>query len=73
MKRIVFGMMLSLIGLVYSSICFAWAIENPWRYHGIDGLLGSFLGTETLVPFILSTLLLMIGVAICCCEAFRKR
>jgi len=73
MKRMIFGILLALIGLVYSFFCFLWAVKNPWYYNGIDGILGSFLGTGTLLPFILSLLLLIIGTAVCCCEAFRKK
>ena len=40
---------------MFSSFCFIYAVMNPWNYNGINGLLGSFLGTQTLVPFIIST------------------
>lgn len=73
MKRFLFGILLSVIGLVFSAFCFIWAVMNPWNWNGISGLLGSFLGTGTLVPFILSTALTAIGILICGIEAFRKK
>ena len=53
--KLLCGLLLTLVGLVFSSFCFIYAVMNPWNYNGINGLLGSFLGTQTLVPFIIST------------------
>ena len=53
--KLLCGLLLTLVGLVFSSFCFIYAVMNPCNYNGINGLLGSFLGTQTLVPFIIST------------------
>lgn len=45
---------------------------NPWNYNGINGLLGSFLGTQTLVPFIISTAAMCAGLILCFYVAFHK-
>ena len=52
--KLLCGLLLTLVGLVFSSICFIYAVMNPWNYNGINGLLGSFW-YPTLVPFIIST------------------
>ena len=58
--------------IIFSAFCFINAVLNPWNYNGIEGLLGSFLGTNTLVPFILSLIVMVLGLAICFWRAFRK-
>ena len=44
--------MVTVIGLVFSAFSFIYAALNPWNWNGIDGLLGSFLGTHMLLPFL---------------------
>lgn len=73
MKKFVFGIMLTVIGLIYSTFCFIYAVMNPWDYNGISGLLGAFLGTETLIPFLISMTVLIIGLIICGYEAYRRK
>ena len=46
--KLLCGLLLTLVGLVFSSFCFIYAVMNPCNYNGINGLLGSFLGTQTL-------------------------
>ena len=73
-KKIMFlALVLTLIGLVFAAGSFFFALAHPWIYNGIDGLLGSFLGTNTLIPFILGLAVMMIGLAFLLWEAFRKR
>lgn len=66
------GVMLTVIGFVFSVICFINALLHPWNYEGIEGLLGSLLGTDTLVPFIISLVVMALGLLICFWSAFRK-
>ena len=71
-KKMVLGVVLSLIGAAYSLFCFIHAATHPWDYNGIDGLLGSFLGTHMLFPFILAMAVLCGGLAVCFREAYPK-
>ena len=71
-QHTVAGVLLSVIGLVFSAFAFIYAALNPWNYNGITGLLGSFLGTHMLIPFIISTLVMLAGLAICFWRAFTK-
>ena len=71
-KKMVCGIMLTIVGLVFSALCFIYAAMNPWDYDGITGLLGSFLGTRMLTPFIFSTIIMLAGLALCFWIAFQK-
>ena len=51
-NKMVFGVLITIIGLVFSTFSFIYATLNPWNWNGIDGLLGSLLGTHMLIPFI---------------------
>ncbi len=72
MKKMVFSVLLTLIGLVFSVICLLDAIVNPCIYNGVGGLLGGLLGEKILLPFILSVVVMCAGLALCGWEAFRK-
>lgn len=70
MKRFLFGTMLVVIGFLSTSFCFIYAVIHPWVYNGITGLRASFLGTNTGIPFIISIIILIIGLSICFYEAY---
>ena len=70
MKKIVFGTLITFVGIVLSVCCFIHASNHPWTHNGIDVLLGSFLGTETLVPFIMGIVLILAGLVICFIESY---
>lgn len=73
MKRFFFGVLLIAIGFPFSLFCFVQAAINPWTYNGISGLMGSFLGTDMLIPFLLSTILVVAGLVVCALEAYRRK
>ena len=70
-KKMVCGILLTIIGLVFSAFCFITAVQNPWNYNGIDGLLGAFLGTNTLIPFVISFGVMILGLVICFWRALK--
>ncbi len=72
MKRMVFGVLLAVIGFVLFAFCLIHALLNPVTLNGVDGLLSAFISHGTLVPFVLSTAVMCAGLAICGWEAFRK-
>lgn len=51
---------------------FICAALNPWNWNGIDGLLGSFIGTHMLIPFIIGIVVILVGLVICFNGAYRK-
>ncbi len=71
-KKMIFGLLLTLVGMAFSVFCFIQAATHPWDYHGIDGLWGSFLGTGMLFPFILAMAVMCGGLVICYLEAYPK-
>ncbi len=72
MKRMVFGGLLTLVGLLFSAFCFIHAILNPVNLNGVEGLMSAFIYHYTLAPFILSSVVMCAGLVICGWEAFRK-
>jgi len=71
-NKMIFGVLVTVIGLVFSAFSFIYAALNPWNWNGIDGLLGSFLGTHMLLPFLIGTAAMIAGLVICFLEAYRK-
>ena len=71
-NKMIFGVMVTVIGLVFSAFSFIYAALNPCNWNGIDGLLGSFLGTHTLLPFLIGMAAMIAGFVICFKEAYRK-
>lgn len=71
-KKMTCGILLTLIGLVFSAFCFMNAVLNPWMYNGLDGLLGALLGTHTLIPFVIALIVMIFGLTICFWIAFKK-
>ena len=72
-EKMLFGTLVTIIGLVFSGFSFIYAALNPWNYNGIDGLLGSFLGTHMLLPFVLGMIILVIGLVLCYKAAYGKK
>ncbi len=72
-KKMVCGVLLTIIGLIFSAITFIYAALNPWNYNGIDGLLGSFLGTNMLIPFIILMIVMIVGLVYCFLCAYSKK
>ena len=73
MKKFIFGVMLVVIGFVFTAFCFIYAVMHPWDYNGISGLKGSLLGTNTLVPFNISLITMVIGLGVCFYEAYLRK
>lgn len=70
--KMICGLLLTLIGLVFSAFCLIYAVMNPVVYNGMEGLLWNFIGTDTLIPFIIAMVVMCAGLSICFWEAYRK-
>ena len=55
---------------IFSNLLYT--LMHPCVYNGIGGLMGAFLGADTLVPFIISTVVMCAGLLLCFIEAYRK-
>jgi len=73
MKRVIFGSLVTIVGIILSVCCFSYAAQHPWSYNGIEGILGSFLGTQMIIPFIVGGVLTVVGLVICFVEAYIKK
>ena len=71
-NKMLFGVLITIIGLVFSAFSFIYAAMNPWEWNGIGGLWGSFLGTHMMIPFIIGMLIMIVGIVLCFMEAYRK-
>ena len=72
-KKMVFGVLLTVVGLFFSAFCFIDAVLNPCVYNGVDGLLGAFYGRDTLIAFIISLVVMIVGLVVCFLRAFREK
>ena len=72
-KKMVCGVLVTVVGLVFSAFCFFYTVMNPCNYNGTGGLMGAFLGADTLIPFIISTAVMCAGLLLCFIEAYRKQ
>lgn len=73
MKRFSFGVLIAIIGLMFSLSFVFYAAVNPGFYNEIGGILGSVLYANLLVPLILSLLVMLAGVFLCWHEAYQKK
>ena len=73
MKRVIFGSLVTIVGIILSVCSFSYAAQHPWSYNGIEGILGSFLGTQMIIPFIVGGVLTVVGLVICFVEAYIKK
>ena len=73
MKRVIFGSLVTIVGIILSVCCFSYAAQHPWSYNGIEGILGSFLGTQMIIPSIVGGVLTVVGLVICFVEAYIKK
>lgn len=64
-QRTIAGIFISCVGLVLSMFSFIYAVMNPWVVNDIGGLLGSFLGTRMLIPFLIGIVVIIAGLVIC--------
>ncbi len=73
MKKYIFGVMLVVIGFIISAFCFIYAVMNPYVINGREGLMTSFEGTNTDNPFIIATIIMLIGLSICFYESYIRK
>lgn len=72
MKKMIFGILITIIGFFFSAFCFVYAMMNPVVYNGMEGVLWNFIGTDTLLPFIIGMIVMCAGLTICFFEAYMK-
>lgn len=69
-NKMVFGALLTLIGLTFSVFSLIYAALNPWNMNGMDGLLASLIGTNMWVLLFVAIVIMIWGLVICFKEAY---
>ena len=72
MKKMILGIAWQLMGFIGAIIILCSAAPHSWDYNGITGILGSLLGLELIIPFIVCILLFIFGAVICFKAMDRK-
>lgn len=73
MKRMFFGALLLLSGIIGMNVLVCLSIIQPWDYNGITGLIGFLLGTNTTWIFIVFLLMSFSGLGISFYEAYVRK
>mgnify|MGYP003310170087 CR=1 FL=1 len=69
-NKMIFGALLTLIGLTFSGFSFIYAALNPWNIDGTEGLLVSLMGTNMWLLLLVAMIIMISGLAICFKEAY---
>ena len=73
-KKMIFGLLLSAIGCIFSALCFYFAAVNPQDgFNRMNGLKAAFAGNQLTIPFVIAMIVMIAGVVICGIEAFSKK
>lgn len=73
MKKMFFGGVLILSGIIGILVFVTLAIVHPWDYNEITGLLGFLLGSKTIWAFEIFCIMYIVGIAICFYEAYIRK
>lgn len=65
MKKMILGIAWQLMGFLGSIAILCSAAVHQWDYNGITGVLGSLLGLELIIPFIVCITLFICGLVVC--------
>ena len=69
-NKMIFGALLTLIGLTFSVLCFVYAAMHPWSIDGKEGLLVSLMGTNMWLLLSIALVIMIAGLWICFKEAY---
>ena len=64
-KKMILGIVWQLMGFLGSIAILCSATLHQWDYNGITGVLGSLLGLDLIIPFIVCITLVICGVVVC--------
>lgn len=73
MKKMIFGAILLLSGLIWTIVLTFLSVVYPWSYNGSEGLMGFLLGSKTIYVFLIACALSVTGLVICLYEAYIKK
>ena len=64
-KKMILGVVWQLMGFLGSIAILCSATVHQWDYNGITGVLGSLLGLDLIIPFIVCITLFICGLVVC--------
>lgn len=64
-KKMILGIVWQLMGSLGSIAILCSATLHQWDYNGITGILGSLLGLDLIIPFIVCITLFICGLVVC--------
>lgn len=70
MKKIITGVVMSVLGLLGTIVLITIAALNPFNINGMDGLLVSLKGNDILFAFLCYLSLGAVGIIICIYESY---
>lgn len=65
MKKMVVGVVWQILGFIGAIAIVCTAAPHDWDYCGIEGLMGSLLGLNLLLPLLICIALFVLGVVFC--------
>ena len=72
MKKMILGIAWQVMGFVGAMMILCSAAPHRWNYNGMEGLLGSLLGLDLMLPLIICMILFICGVIVCY-KAIREK
>lgn len=69
-NKMIFGALLTLIGLTFSGLSFIYAAMNPWSVNYVGGIVGSYIGTYMWLLLLVAMIIMISGLVICFKEAY---
>ena len=73
MKKLILGIAWQFLGFLGALVIVCTAAPHRWNYNGIEGLLGSLLGLDLLLPLIICIGLFAVGAIITLIDFKRKQ
>lgn len=65
MKKLILGIVWQILGFFGAIIILCTAAPHRWNYDGITGIVGSLLGLDLMIPFIICIVLFILGAVVC--------
>ena len=69
-NKMIFGALLTMIGLAFSGLSFLYASLNPWPIENMNGFTGALAGTNMWVLMFVGIVIMIVGFIICFKEAY---
>lgn len=69
-NKMIYGALLTLIGLVFSRLSFLYASMNPWYLDNMNGFVGALVGTNMWVLLFIGMVIMILRLVICFKEAY---